>query len=95
MSIQDTYTYNYAHTHLDQLCDQVLDNQEVVVINYSSKGKVALIPASELESLRETVYLLGSANNATRLFAALEKANSNTLKPQTISELREELGFYD
>lgn len=95
MPIRETYTYNYARTHLDKLCDQVLDNPEEVIINHSNKGNVALVAASELDSLQETVYLLGSANNATRLFAALEKANSNILQPQTISQLRKELGFYE
>ncbi|WP_325079154.1 hypothetical protein [Sphaerospermopsis aphanizomenoides] len=46
-----------------------------------------------LESLLETTYLLRSPNNAARLLTALERAKARTLKPQSINELRQELGI--
>jgi len=42
---------------------------------------MALIPADELGSLRETAYLLRSPQNAARLLAALTRARRGRTKP--------------
>jgi len=52
---------------------------------------VALIAASELESLMETAHLLSSPKNALRLHSALEESKQKTLKPQSVNELRQAL----
>ena len=47
----------------------------------------------ELSSLLECVYLLRSPENAQRLFRALEWAETTIETPQTLAELKEELGI--
>lgn len=47
---------------------------EAAVIERRGHGDMALIPADELASLRETAYLLRSPKNAARLLAALARA---------------------
>lgn len=49
--------------------------------------------ADELESRRETAHLLRSPANAERLLAALARARAGEGKPQTVDELRRELGL--
>ena len=91
MTIQTTYTQ--ARAELAKLLDQVTHNREVVVIQRRGEEEVALIAASELESLMETAYLLRSPANAERLLSALGWALKNEVQPLTVEELRREVGI--
>ena len=51
-----------------------------------------MITESDLRSLVETVYLLRTPANASRLLDAIEESNTGKIKPQTIEELQWELG---
>jgi antitoxin YefM len=89
MTIQTTYTQ--ARDGLAKLLDQVTHNREVVVIQRRGEEEVAMIAASELESLMETAYLLRSPANAERLLSALGRALKNEVKPLTVDDLRREV----
>jgi antitoxin YefM len=91
MTIQTTYTQ--ARASLAKLLDQVTHNREVVVIQRRGEEEVALIAASELESLMETAYLLRSPANAERLLTALGRALKDEGEPQSIQDLRGEVGL--
>lgn len=91
MPIQTTYTS--ARANLAKLYNEVTANQEIVIINRRGYEDVALISASELSSLAETAHLLRSPKNAARLLRALNRANARTVKPQTIKQLRREVGL--
>jgi antitoxin YefM len=91
MTIQTTYTQ--ARAGLAELLDQVTHNREVVVIQRRGEEEVAMIAASELESLMETAYLLRSPTNAERLLTALGRALKNEVQPLTVQELRREVGI--
>ncbi|MEG4529393.1 type II toxin-antitoxin system Phd/YefM family antitoxin [Microcoleus sp. D2_18a_D3] len=84
-------TYKQAQSNLDQLCNQVVESQNVVILEREDGKNVALIAADELSSMEETIYLLSSPANAACLYAALDQAKARTVKPQTIDELFEEL----
>ena len=89
MTIQTTYTQ--AREGLASLLDQVTHNREVVIIKRRGEEEVALIAASELESLMETAYLLRSPANAERLLSALGRALKGEGKPQSLETLRKGL----
>ena len=91
MAIQTTYTH--ARANLAVLCDEVTANREVVIIQRRNAEDVALIAAAELDSLLETAHLLRSPRNAERLLTALVRARQNTVAPQSVEELRRELGL--
>jgi len=91
MTIQTTYTQ--ARDGLAKLLDQVTHNREVVVIQRRGEEEVAMIAASELESLMETAYLLRSPANAERLLSALGRALKNNVEPITIDTLRREINL--
>ena len=91
MTIQTTYTH--ARAKLASLMDEVTKNREVVIIQRRGNEDVALINADELTSILETAHLLRSPNNAERLLAALDKVRKKSGTPQTIDELRNEVGF--
>ncbi len=93
MAIQTTYTH--ARAHMATLCDQVTANHEVVIIHRRGAEDVALIAADELSGLLETAHLLRSPANAARLLTALARAQQRTLAPQSLDDLRREVGLGD
>jgi antitoxin YefM len=91
MSIYTSYTN--ARANLKKLLDEVTFNNEVVIISRKKSEDVALISANELSSLLETHHLLKSPKNAERLLKALKRAQSSKLSPQSIDDLRIEVGL--
>jgi antitoxin YefM len=91
MTIQTTYTQ--ARAGLAKLLDQVTNNREIVIIQRRNKEEVAMIAASELESLTESAYLLRSSANAERLLTALNRALKEEGNPQSLKEIRGEVGL--
>jgi antitoxin YefM len=91
MPIQTTYTN--ARAQFAHLWDEVTNNQEVVIIQRRGAEDVALISASELVGLLETSHLLRSPKNAERLLSAFERAMKKEGKPQSLEELKKEVGF--
>ena len=91
MTIQTTYTQ--ARAELAKLLDQVTHDREIVIIQRRGEEEVALIAASELESLLETAYLLRSPANASRLLTALGRALKDESSPQTVAALRHEVNL--
>ncbi len=86
-------TYTAARANLATLCDKVVENCEVVIINRRKAEDVALVSANELSSLLETAHLLRSPKNARRLLSALNRARSRGGKAQSVDKLRREMGL--
>lgn len=82
-----------ARNNFFGLLEQVVQNHQVFVIHRREGENVAMISESDLRSLVETVYLLRSPANARRLLDALEESQSDKIQPQTLAELKQELGF--
>ena len=91
MTIQTTYSK--ARASLAALCNRVVSDREIILIQRRGHEDVALIAASELSSLMETAHLLRSPANAERLLTALARAQSQMTAPQTTNELRAEVGL--
>ncbi|QQS48555.1 MAG: type II toxin-antitoxin system Phd/YefM family antitoxin [Acidobacteriota bacterium] len=91
MAIQTTYSN--ARANLASLLDQATDNREIVIISRRGAEDVALVAVSELSSLLETAHLLRSPKNAQRLLTALKRATTRKVRPQTIENLRQEIGL--
>jgi antitoxin YefM len=86
-------TYSNARAHLAKLCDEVVDNQRVVIISRRGRHDVALISANELSGLMETAHLLRSLKNAKRLLTALDRAKTKKPKAMSVLALRKQLGL--
>ncbi len=91
MTIQTTYTH--ARARLASLIDEVTKNREVVIIQRRGSEDVAMITADELAGILETAHLLRSPKNAQRLLTTLDRVRKGSGTPQTIDELRSEVGF--
>lgn len=90
-----TVSYTEARDRLADLWDQVVSNREAIVITRRGHPDVALLPADELSSLRETAYLLRSPKNAERLLGALARAQNGGGEVMTEEELRQRAGLSD
>lgn len=88
-------SYSHAREHLAKIWNEVEDTRDAAVIQRRGHEDMALIPADELASLRETAYLLRSPTNAARLLTALTRARGGRTHPQDLAALRAELGLPD
>jgi antitoxin YefM len=86
-------TYSNARANLAGLCNEVTENNEVVIIQRRKGGSVAMVAADELESLVETAHLLRSPKNAQRLMSALQRALKKQGRPSDVKNLRKEIGI--
>jgi antitoxin YefM len=91
MAIRTTYTQ--ARANFAKLCDEATENREVIIITRRGGKDVALVDASELSGLTETAHLLRSPKNAERLLKALAQARQGEGKPESVDELRRDLGL--
>src|SRR5207237_10770859 len=88
-----TVSYSHARAHLAEIWNDVEDTRDVAVIQRRGHEDMALIPAGELASLRETAYLLRSPVNAARLLSALTRARRGRTAARDLAALRAELGL--
>ena len=79
-----TIGYNQALNQFSDICDRVIAEKDFVVLERGDRENVAVISAKELSSLLETLHLLKSPKNVTRLFEALEEADSRTVLPKAL-----------
>jgi antitoxin YefM len=86
-------TYTSLRQNLASVMDRVVNDREVVIVRRKGDQRVAMIPADELSGLLETSHLLRSPKNAERLLSALKRAKRGKGKPESLDELRQELGF--
>ncbi len=69
-----TMTYSQVREKLADVWDEVEDSREEVILRRRGHEDLALLPASELRSLKELAHLLRSPANASRLMAALVRS---------------------
>lgn len=86
-------SYTDARANFATLCNRVIENREVIMINRRGSEDVALLEADELSSLLETAHLLRSPRNARRLLAALDRAKARRGRPEPLNKLRREMGL--
>lgn len=82
-----------ACQNFNAIYDEVISTRQPIEITRENSESVSLIPTAELDSLLETVYLFSSHENATRLLDALGRARAGTNRPETLENLRRELGI--
>lgn len=88
-------TYTNARANFARLCDEVIENREIVLIRRRKGNNVAMIAADELQSLVESSHLMRSPKNAERLLSALEHALKGAGTASSVKSLRSEVGLED
>ena len=90
-----TISYSDARQNLAKLWDKIIADRETVILKRRGKEDLAVLPADDLASLQESLYLLSTPANASRLLESIEWARRGEGEPQTVEALREELGLLD
>ena len=67
--------YDQFSENLESILDEVIDDRGVVIVGRADQGDIAVISASELSAMEETLHLLKSPANAQKLFVAMERAD--------------------
>lgn len=86
-----TTSYSHLRENLAEVWDRVEDTQEPVIVTRRGHQDMAILPADELEGLRETAYLLRSPKNAKRLLEAIARAVQGEITTVEPSNLRDSL----
>jgi antitoxin YefM len=69
-----TTSYTDARKNLATLLERVEQENAVALITRRGHKDISILPAEELTALLESLHLLRSPRNATRLFNALEES---------------------
>ena len=71
-------TFNFSHTrqHLASTFDFVVDNAMPVTVTRQNKESVVIISMKDYRAMEETMYLMQSQVNATRLNRAITQLES-------------------
>jgi antitoxin YefM len=88
--------YSNLRQNLASILDEVIQDRGLIIVSRPGKEDVAILAASELSSMTETLHLLKSPANAKKLFAAMERADELEgveIESQTLEQLCEELNI--
>ena len=86
-------SYSEARNRLASVWDEVVSTREPVVIDRRGHESVVLVPVGEWEGLLETVHLLRSPVNASRLLGALQRLESGEGEVLSAEELAAKVGL--
>ena len=86
-------TYTKLRANLAKYMDRATEDSEIIFISRKKSTDVAMLAATELESLLETAHLLSSPVNRKRLLEAYVRAEERTEEPMTLDDLRAEVGL--
>ena len=72
--MEKSTSYSKVKANLEKIWDEVIADRELMIIKRRGKESLAVLPASELSSIMETLHLLSTPANARRLFDAMESS---------------------
>ena len=87
------FTYSYARQNLAQILRDAEESTEPAIITRRGHEDMVLIPASEYRSMMETLHIVSTPANGLRFFQALTESLKDRGTPQTVEELKAELGL--
>nr|WP_281174111.1 type II toxin-antitoxin system prevent-host-death family antitoxin [Amycolatopsis taiwanensis] len=79
-------SYSESSAKYAETLDSVVNDREEVVITHTGHEPVVIVSLDDYQSLKETVYLLGSPENARRLITAIERLETGSVTPHELAE---------
>ena len=79
------FFYNGSAEQITEVLDYVEAHREEVTITRAGHDSIVVLPLSEYESLRETMYLLSSLANARRLMDSIARLEQHIHKTGAVS----------
>lgn len=78
--------FSEFRTNLKMYLDSVEDNNEVLVVKRKTGKGTVMISLDEYNSIMETMHLLSSKTNATRLYESIEQMKSGQAETHELIE---------
>lgn len=79
-------TVNEAKDNLERLIAQVIDDAEPTIVSTDAGQHVVLLPLSEFNSWRETLYLLSNPVNSAHLRKSIDEARRGRVVERELLE---------
>ena len=79
-------SYTELRAHLAEYMDEVCDSRAPLHITRQNARTVVMISEEEYEGMMETLHLLRSPANATRLLRSIEEADAGELTERELIE---------
>ena len=80
-----TFSYNDSAGQLTEILDYVEVHREEATITRAEHEPTVVMPLSEYESLRETMYLMNSPTNTRRLMDLIARLEQHIRKTRAVS----------
>ena len=80
-----TFFYNGSAEQFTEILDYVEAHREEAMITRAGHEPAVVLPLSEYESLRETMYLMSSPANARRLMNSIARLEQHIHKTRAVS----------
>jgi antitoxin YefM len=77
-------SFTEARAGFKAVMDTVCKDHEPTVITRVSGEHVVMLSLDDFNSMQETMYLLGSAKNATRLMESIAQLKAGKAKPRVL-----------
>ena len=76
--------FTEARANLKDAMEMVINNHEPVAITRPKNETIVMVSLNEYNSWHETLYLLGTTNNAERLFESLKNVKKGKYKARKL-----------
>ncbi|MDP1724503.1 MAG: type II toxin-antitoxin system prevent-host-death family antitoxin [Alphaproteobacteria bacterium] len=83
----DATTYTQARKNFAAVMDRVCDDHAPIIITRQNERPVVMISLEDYNAIEETLYLIRSPKNASRLAKALQELEANKLKKHDLIEI--------
>jgi len=77
-------TFSEARASLKTVMDDVCKDHTPTVVTRVSGEHVVMLSLADFNSIEETMYLLGSANNASRLMESIAQLKAGKAQPRDL-----------
>lgn len=78
------FTYSDVRQNLKSVLDKVIDDADVAFITRKEGGHAVVMGQDHYDSLMETLYLLSSPNNTTRLNESIAQLRAGKTKQREL-----------
>ena len=82
----DVLTYTDARKELKSVMDRVINDAEEIVVTRKNRESVVMVSLDTWNSIQETMHLLSTPNNASRLRASIAQLDSGTVEERDLVE---------
>ncbi len=77
-------TFTEARASLKTVMDDVCKDHAPTIISRVNGEHVVMLSLADFNSMKETIYLLGSANNASRLMESIAQLKAGKAQPRDL-----------